>query len=258
MAKNYHEKVIDFFQKTPRQKKFEWCMAACLLTIITYLACSGAIMPEKTAKEKNKNTIVIDAGHGGFDPGKIGINKAQEKDVNLDIAKRLEKYLTDAGFEVVMVRTTDEGLYDPDASNKKAQDMKRRCTLINESEPLLAVSIHQNSYPDESIHGAQVFYYQHSTESEAIAECLQKAMITHCDPNNTRSAKANTSYYLLKNTDAPIVIAECGFLSNYEEAELLLTEDYQDKMAYAICQGILAYLDSKNPTTAGNATFAID
>lgn len=233
-------------------------MAACLLVIITYLACSGAIMPAKTAKTENNNTIVIDAGHGGFDPGKIGINEAKEKDINLAIAKRLEIYLTEAGFHVVMVRDTDKGLYDADASNKKAQDMKRRCSLINETKPLLAVSIHQNSYPEESIHGAQVFYYQHSTESEAIAKCLQESMITHCDPDNTRSAKANTTYYLLKNTEAPIVIAECGFLSNYEEAEKLLTEEYQDKMAYAICQGILAYLNCKSPsTTAGDTTTAV-
>lgn len=251
-------KLIKSFTSIPNQKKFEWCMAACLLVIITYLACSGAIMPTKTAKEANANTIVIDAGHGGFDPGKIGINEAKEKDINLAIAKRLQKYLTEAGFKVIMVRDTDEALYDADASNKKAQDMKRRCTLINEAKPLLAVSIHQNSYPEESIHGAQVFYYQHSTESEAIAGYLQKSMITHCDPDNTRSAKADTSYYLLKNTEAPIVIAECGFLSNYEEAEKLLTEEYQDKMAYAICQGILAYLDGKNPsTTSGDTTMSV-
>ena len=179
MKNDRFHKLIVFFQQTSNQKKLEWCMAACLLVIITYLACSGAIMPAKTAKTENNNTIVIDAGHGGFDPGKIGINEAKEKDINLAIAKRLEIYLTEAGFHVVMVRDTDKGLYDADASNKKAQDMKRRCSLINETKPLLAVSIHQNSYPEESIHGAQVFYYQHSTESEAIAKSLQESMITH-------------------------------------------------------------------------------
>ncbi len=253
-----YRKMITSFKHIPNPKKFEWCMAACLLVIITYLACSGAIMPTKTTKEANKNTIVIDAGHGGFDPGKIGINEAKEKDINLAIANRLKKYLTEAGFEVIMVRETDEGLYDADASNKKAQDMKRRCTLINEAKPLLAISIHQNSYPEESIHGAQVFYYQHSTESKTIAEYLQKSMIAHCDPDNTRNTKADTSYYLLKNTEVPIVIAECGFLSNYEEAEKLLTEAYQDKIAYAICQGVLAYLNGKNPsTTAGDITTSV-
>ncbi|MBQ2004584.1 MAG: N-acetylmuramoyl-L-alanine amidase, partial [Peptococcaceae bacterium] len=112
--------------------------------------------------------------------------------------------------------------------------------------------------PEESIHGAQVFYYQHSTESKTIAEYLQKSMIAHCDPDNTRNTKADTSYYLLKNTEVPIVIAECGFLSNYEEAEKLLTEAYQDKIAYAICQGVLAYLNGKNPsTTAGDITTSV-
>ena len=221
-------------------------MAACLLVIITYLACSGAIMPAKTAKTENNNTIVIDAGHGGFDPGKIGINEAKEKDINLAIAKRLEIYLTEAGFHVVMVRDTDKGLYDADASNKKAQDMKRRCSLINETKPLLAVSIHQNSYPSPEIAGAQVFYYKDSLKGYALATTLQTALREGLNPNNHRQPKANDTYYLLKKTPTPTVIVECGFLTNPSEATLLATNEYQQKIVTSISSGILTYLQENN------------
>lgn len=194
-------------------------------------------------KTQNGPCVVIDAGHGGADPGKVGINGAYEKDVNLQIAMRVRDYLEAAGVRVVMTREGDAGLYDSDASNKKVQDMKRRVALIDETAPAAAVSIHQNSYHEEYVHGAQVFYYNGSVKGEKLAQYIQDQMVEKTDPENRRKIKANDSYYLLKKTEFPIVIVECGFLSNSGEAKRLCSEDYQDRAAWAIHMGILQYLN---------------
>lgn len=210
----------------------------------------GTVSPEGNNKGgkadgKDRPLVVIDAGHGGIDPGKVGVNKALEKDINLVIAKKVKRYLELADVEVLMTREGEDGLYRPEASNKKVQDMKNRVALIDSSGADLAVSIHQNSYSEEYVKGAQVFYYAASLQGKAIAEIMQKTMAETLDRENHREAKANDSYYLLKKTQTPIIIAECGFLSNREEAELLLDETYQDRVAWAIHLGILRYVNMK-------------
>lgn len=200
--------------------------------------------PEQQGMESTKKKIVVDVGHGGTDPGKVGINQALEKDINLAIGIKLKKYMEAAGIEVIMTRETDVGLYSEDADHKKSQDMKRRCELIDNTEPVFTVSIHQNSYHEEYVRGAQVFYYSHSEEGRELAEILQSCLIEGLDPKNTRKPKANDSYYLLVHTKRPTVIVECGFLSNREEAQLLTQEEYQEKAAKAICKGVLEYLDN--------------
>ena len=202
-----------------------------------------SVMSMSTRVQEEKPCVVIDAGHGGMDPGKVGINGELEKDINLQIALLVKKYLEANDVEVVMTREDGEGLYDADSSNKKAQDMKRRIAIIEEATPVLTVSIHQNSYPEEYVHGAQVFYYNGSTEGQRLAEEIQSLMIERVDPDNRRQVKANDSYYLLKKTGTPIVIVECGFLSNGEEARKLCDEEYQDRLAWAIQLGILRYMN---------------
>lgn len=209
-----------------------------------YVATSGGSIVLRqgamgTAEEKKKLLVVIDAGHGGVDPGKVGVNQVLEKDINLAIAKKVKRYLELADVEVLMTRGGEDGLYQPDAPNKKVQDMKNRVSLIDSSGAALAVSIHQNSYSQEYVKGAQVFYYATSIRGKALAEVMQKTMIETLHQENGRKAKANDSYYLLKKTETPIIIAECGFLSNREEAELLGGETYQDRMAWAIHLGVL-------------------
>ena len=198
-----------------------------------------------------KWTVCIDAGHGGIDPGKVGINQALEKDVNLQITQKLQKFLEAADVEVLLTRSTDQGLYDENESNKKVQDMKNRVRKIEEFSPDLVVSIHQNSYHEEYVHGAQVFYYQTSTDGADAASYLQDQLRKTLDPQNNRAPKANYSYYLLKKTSAPIVIAECGFLSNRAEAEKLVDEVYQEKVAWALHLGILRYLNSLHMVSGG-------
>lgn len=196
-------------------------------------------------EEKEKPCVVIDAGHGGTDPGKVGVDGSLEKDINLKIAKKLAVFLGAADVDVVLTRESDAGLYDENVSNKKVQDMKNRVALIEEKKPVMTVSIHQNSYHEEYVHGAQVFYYAGSEESKDIAERMQRVLAEQVDPDNARQAKANDSYYLLKKTSSPIVIVECGFLSNYEEAQKLSSEAYQEKTAWAIHLAILQYLNVK-------------
>ena len=193
---------------------------------------------------EEKLVVVIDAGHGGIDPGKVGINQALEKDINLVIARKVKRYLELSDVEVIMTREGEEGLYQPEDSNKKVQDMKNRVALIDSSGADLAVSIHQNSYSEEYVKGAQVFYYATSLQGKSMAEMMQKTMTAVLDKDNRREAKANDSYYLLKKTQTPIIIAECGFLSNSEEAGLLTKESYQDRVAWAIHLGVLRYAAS--------------
>lgn len=203
---------------------------------------SGNVMisqEDGSSKEKHKIVVVIDAGHGGIDPGKVGINQALEKDINLAIARKVKRYLELSDVEVIMTREGEEGLYRPEDSNKKVQDMKNRVALIDSSGADLAVSIHQNSYSEEYVKGAQVFYYATSLHGKAVAEVMQKTMAEELDKENRREAKANDSYYLLKKTQTPIIIVECGFLSNAEEAKLLTKDSYQDRVAWAIHLGIL-------------------
>ena len=191
----------------------------------------------------DENCIVIDAGHGGDDPGKIGINGTLEKDINLNIAHKLKILLESQGYKVIMTRETGDGLYQPGTKNMKVEDMHNRCEIITKAMPVFTVSIHQNSYPEEYVKGAQVFYYGQSKEGEALAKKIQNSLVACLDPENHRVEKANESYYLLKKTPTPTVIVECGFLSNSEEAKLLNTEEYQDKVAWAVMMGIMQYLN---------------
>lgn len=222
-----------------------------LLTAVVLLVCSIALIDSRLEAVLSDNihssgstyTVVIDAGHGGFDSGKVGIDGTLEKDINLSIAKKLEKLLKAADIEVIMTRTEDTGLYDDSSSNKKRQDMAERASLMNEAGADCIVSIHQNSYPEESISGAQVFYYTASDSGKTLASLIQQELVSDIDPSNHRVEKANDSYYLLKNASAPIVIVECGFLSNGEESKKLVDETYQQKLAWSIHMGILQFLN---------------
>ena len=196
----------------------------------------------KSEQERKMDLVVIDSGHGGSDPGKVGINEVLEKDINLKISKQVEKELKNKGYQVVMTREKDQMLAGETSGNSKIKDMKARVDLINEKAPGLAVSIHQNSYPSSDVHGAQVFYPQGSEKSKQLADHIQSALIKGLDPNNHREAKANAEYYLFRDNPYPIVIVECGFLSNPEELRSLQDNNYQKKAVQCILDGIESYL----------------
>lgn len=195
--------------------------------------------------KKELPIIALDAGHGGVDPGKIGINEALEKDINLAVVKKVKQLLEERNVaaEVILTREDENGLYSAGDSNKKIADLNKRCQIIEESKADFVVSIHQNSYNDGSVFGAQVFYYKTSKEGKKLAEAIQNSFNETISSTKKRPAKANGDYYMLLHVSCPIVIAECGFLSNWEEAEKLKTDEYQDQVAEAICQGIQNYLE---------------
>lgn len=226
-----------------KKSNIEIIMTVILLVSAILLGRHGSVAVTSMKSDKVTPVVVIDAGHGGNDPGKVGVNNALEKDINLNIAIILKELLEAQDIKVVMTRETDMGLYDENSKNKKVQDMKNRCELITKTAPVVAVSIHQNSYHEEYVKGAQVFYYKHSANAKVLAEILQKQLQTHVQPDNKRVAKINSSYYLLKKTNVTTVIVECGFLSNYEEADNLVDENYQQRLAWAIHLGILQYIN---------------
>ncbi len=226
-----------------KKKRLEWVLGLVLLLGVWLLSREAALYTN--ARDAKKPVIVVDAGHGGIDPGMVGVNDLKEKDINLSIAKKLRDALEAQGFSAVLTREEDQGLYDESSRNKKAQDMQRRVALIEEKEPLLTISIHQNSYQDASASGPQVFYYGDSKEGEELATILQEALNTGLSVPRPRVAKGNKTYYLLKRSSGVLNIVECGFLTNPEEAALLQTEEYQEKIARAITKGIAAYLSQK-------------
>ena len=229
------------------EKYFSLGVGVLMVAAMLYIAKEGRqyIASRQVQIGEEQVCIVLDAGHGGDDPGKIGINGSREKEINLAITKKVRAYLEANDIKVVMTREGDEGLYDAGAENKKVQDMKRRIEIMEEAQPLAVVSIHQNSYPEEYVKGAQVFYHKDSKEGEQLAALLQEQLREKLNPENKRQIKANESYYLLKKTQIPTVIVECGFLSNSKEAALLVDEEYQMKVAWAIHMGILQYINKQ-------------
>ena len=219
---------------------------ACFLLICFYFlsrqAATVSVWMNSEEAEQKGNVIVLDPGHGGSDPGMIGIDGLEEKGINLSVSILLREKLEEKGYTVVLTRESDQGLYDDSAQNKKAQDMQRRIALIDETAPVLTVSIHQNSYHDPSVKGPQVFYYETSGEGKELAADLQESLNTTLEVERPREIKGNTSYYLLKRSKGVLVIAECGFLTNQDEADLLQTEEYQEKVADALTDGIVTYL----------------
>ncbi len=231
-------------------------MGILLLLIVCVVSWEAgtlaAVENRRSQMQEEKPLVVIDAGHGGFDPGKVGIDGQLEKDINLSIAMRLKEYLEASDVNVVLTRDTDTGLYQSGDSHKKVADMRRRCDIINEARPDVVVSIHQNSYHQEEINGGQVFYYKTSQNGKRLAEILQKRFDYVLGDKNRRVAKANDNYYLLLHVKEPIVIVECGFLSNRQEAKNLESDEYQDRMAWTIHMGILQYLNTREGAQAGN------
>jgi len=220
---------------------------ALLLGVFLISRHAGMLVSGQNVTAKRaKPVVVIDSGHGGNDPGKIGIDGSLEKDINLKIAMQLKTYLEASDVAVVMTREDDSGLYSESDSQKKIADMRNRCKLIEEANPALVISIHQNSFHDEAISGAQVFYYKNSDKGKRLAEIIQKRFDFVLGDKNRRLAKANDNYYLLLHVTAPLVIVECGFLSNWKEAAALNQEDYQKRIAWTVHMGVMEYLNTQS------------
>lgn len=189
-------------------------------------------------------TIVIDAGHGGFDAG-ANANGIYEKEINLKVAEFLKEYIEQSGGIAIMTRVDDSSTLDEnrvDGSSAKQSDLSQRRNMSTEYEADLFISIHMNKFPQAKYHGAQVFYAAQPEESKQIADILQENLRQILDTENTRVAKkTDGGVMILNQTKVPSVLIECGFISNPEEAEKLKTEEYQRKIAWAIYMGIIEY-----------------
>lgn len=230
-----------------KRVRWEPFMAVFLLGMVYVVSAQAGKMVAgmSVAAGRERPVVVLDAGHGGSDPGKIGVDGSLEKDINLKITEKVKAYLEASDVTVVLTRDGDNGLYTEKDSRKKMADMNRRCEIINETSPALTVSIHQNSYHQEEISGGQVFYYKNSEKGKKLAEILQKRFDYVLGDKNRRLAKSNDNYFLLLHVKTPIVIVECGFLSNWNEAALLNSEEYQDRLAWTIHMGIMEYLNQR-------------
>ena len=230
-------------------------VGALIVLMCTYLLVFGFIktssLPEQVVPvgaeiESGLPIIILDAGHGGIDSGCVSVNGAEEKDINLNILLRLREMLRVTGFQVEVTRDTDKSIHDTGVTglgNQKKSDMSNRLNIINSFDNAVFVSIHQNQFTDSKYSGAQMFYPLESADSERLAAIMQSNFVSFLQPENQREIKpVGTEIYLLHFAECPAVMAECGFLSNEEEAAKLETEEYQAQVAFTIYKSICDYV----------------
>ena len=222
-----------------------------LLAIICLIATFGYVKEEiisVNAPIYTKPTIIVDAGHGGFDGGATASDGTIEKDINLQISQKLSELLRFYGCEVIATRDSDTGTEDDDSlaiAKRKKSDLSNRLKLMKDNPDAIYVSIHLNKFTTSAASGAQVFYTKKYKESHTLANCVQSSIKNLIQPENNRVVKQGTdSTYLLKNAAVPTIIVECGFLSNKRDLENLKNTDYQTQMAFAIVSGIMEFYNS--------------
>ncbi len=222
-----------------------FCSFYFLPSLSNFSFCHAAPEPAPADTVPSRNyTVVIDPGHGGSDPGSIGYKtKVHEDELNLKISKMLKDKLECSGINVIMTRETDDSLASGSGKSFKKHDMELRKELIKKVRPNMVISIHQNSYTNHTLRGAQVFYDKTSDISKQIAKYIQEEFIDNLDHSNKCISPGD--YFMLKCTTAPSVIVECGFLSNAEEEKLLQTDEYQTKIVESIYMGIVKFLQIK-------------
>lgn len=224
-------------------------MVGIFLVAVLFLTAVGLCIRELqqtqtvSAFDEGGMRIVLDAGHGGIDGGVTGKQTgAKESDVNLAIVLALQDVLIEQGFDVILTRKTDAGLYDTTAKGFKKRDMQKRKEIIQRVSPTMVVSIHQNYYPSATSRGGQVFYRADDDKSLQLSEILQNRLNTLYAAQNVRARKPTTGdYYMLRCADCPSVLLECGFLSNEKDERLLIDAEWQKTLAEQIAEGITEY-----------------
>ena len=218
----------------------------CILLGICLLGVFGLVRESIQIQGtiKTTPTVIVDAGHGGFDGGAVAGDGTVEKDINLEISLKLAEILRFNGFDVVMTRTEDIGTDSVSGSvaKRKKSDLENRLMLMEKNPDSLYVSIHLNKFTTSAASGTQVFYTPNFKEAYDLSLLVQKSVVSMLQPENTRTVKQGTSAtYLLKNAKVPAIIVECGFLSNKSELQKLKNEDYQSQMAFAVASGIMDF-----------------
>lgn len=203
--------------------------------------------------QEPKYTVIIDAGHGGEDGGAVGVTGLVEKELNLDLAKRLAALLEERGYRVIMTRTEDVLLYDRNVDyqgRKKALDLAARQAIGDANPDAVFVSLHANTFGEAIYHGLQVWYSPNNPDAAVLAESIRASVTDTLQPDNHRQSKpAGSNIYLLYHLGTPAVLVECGFLSNPTECRALEDDAYRDALALALCEGIIAYYECEDETT---------
>lgn len=223
------------------------------LIIITFFLLYTARCNEKAVYTVGNvtecKTIILDAGHGGFDGGAVGLDGTEEKKINLQITIKLKAVLELYGYEIILTRNSDDAIHDGEAQTirqKKVSDIKNREAIIKENPDAIFVSIHQNKFYDESVSGAQVFYSKNNELSPVLAQNISDSIVAFLQYDNSRQIKkSGTEIYLLYNSQIPSVMVECGFISNPNDLNNLKNDDYQKRLALAIAEGIINYSKGK-------------
>lgn len=236
----------------PEKIKIKFIFAFVLLGIFSVLAIGTHFIEKNAAVDasgvKISHTVIIDAGHGGVDGGTSAGDGTLEKDLNLQIALKLNGILQAMNIDTVMIRTEDISIHDKSAETirqKKVSDLKNRLSIINNTDNAIFVSIHQNHFSSPEYSGAQVFYSKNNSHSIKLADKIRDKFVSYCQPDNTREIKqSGNEIYLLRHAQAPAVMVECGFLSNTAEAEKLKNSNYQHALAFTVAMGISDYINS--------------
>lgn len=188
--------------------------------------------------------VVVDAGHGKPDEGAEVGDGTTEAQTNLKIALKLQNLLEQSGCTVILTRSDENGIYDIDSKTlkqKKISDIKNRVKIGNESSADIFVSIHLNKIPQQQYDGWQTFYNEKSEQGRKLATSIQAKLNESIQKENKRVASKIENVYIIKNVEIPTTIVECGFLSNEKEKEQLLTDSYQNRLAWGIYNGIIEY-----------------
>lgn len=222
---------------------------ALLLVIVSIFEIENVSDDVMEYMPVTNKTIILDAGHGGIDPGKLTDDESvKEKDINLVITLKVRELLEASGALVILTREEDVSLYEEDGSKttrqKYNENLKNRKKIIKESNADMFVSIHVNSFDQAKYYGAQTFYPKGKEESEELSKYIQGELKRVVDKTNNREIKPSDDIYVLKENEIPSSLIECGFLSNEKEAKLLVDEKYQEKIAWSIYVGIQKYFSS--------------
>ena len=190
--------------------------------------------------------IVLDAGHGKPDEGAEGNNGTTEEKANLSITLKLQKLLEESGATVILTRSDENGIYDQNSTTireMKVSDIKNRVEIGNNSSADILVSIHLNKGDNSSYTGFQTFYKKDDEQGKRLAVDIQGSLKDTIKTENKREAHEISGIYLVDNVEIPTTIVECGFLSNPQEEEKLLTDDYQNQLVWGIYIGIMNYFN---------------
>ena len=220
-----------------------FCVSVACLFVFAFSLCVNALAVSVVSLDAPL-CVVLDAGHGGIDGGVSGKRTGvKESEINLSIVMKLKPLFEDAGFEVVLTRKTDGGLYGAASKGFKKRDMQKRKEIIEEASPALVISVHQNYYPSAFLRGGQVFFDRESEGGKAFALFMQKQFnALYAEEGVKERSALSGEYFILRCASAPSVIAECGFLSNETDEALLTSERFQARIAEAIFGAALEYL----------------